>query len=110
MAVAGSPVATSTVDSARLSEEMGFIAARTRSGSPVVIPPSSPPARSVSRRTPVAPGTISSCAREPRDRAWVNASPISTPLMAWIDISAAASRASSLRSHWTWLPSPGGTP
>src|SRR5690606_1591026 len=53
---------------------------------------------------------ISSCAAEPRERAWVNPSPISTPLIAWMDISAAASRASSLRSQWTWLPSPGGTP
>ena len=110
IALVGSPVETSTVDSARLSEEMGFIAARTRSGSPVVMPPSRPPARSVSRRTPVAPGTISSCAAEPRDRAWVNASPISTPLIAWIDINAAASRPSSFRSQCTWLPSPGGTP
>ena len=40
----------------------------------------------------------------------MNASPISTPLIAWMDISAAASRASSLRSHCTWLPRPGGTP
>ena len=56
IAVAGSPVATSTVDSARLSDEIGFIAARTRSGSPVVMPPSRPPARSVSRLTPVAVG------------------------------------------------------
>ena len=62
MAVAGSPVATSTVCSARLSDEIGFIAARTRSGSPVVMPPSRPPARSVTRRTPSAVGMISSCA------------------------------------------------
>ena len=53
---------------------------------------------------------ISSCASEPRDRACCHPSPISTPLIAWIDISAVASRASSLRSHCTWLPRPGGTP
>ena len=33
-----------------------------------------------------------------------------TALIAWIDIRAWASRPSSLRSHCTWLPRPGGTP
>ena len=42
---AASPVATSTVRSARGTVAIGFIAARTRSTSPVVIPPSVPPAR-----------------------------------------------------------------
>ena len=110
IAVAGSPVVTSTVARARFSDEMGFMAAFTRSGSPVVMPPSRPPARSVIRRTPVAVGTISSCASEPRERACCQPSPISTPLIAWIDMSAVARRASSLRSHCTWLPRPGGTP
>jgi hypothetical protein len=110
IAVAASPVVMSTVWSARFRLEIGFIAALTRSGSPLVMPPSRPPARSVTRFTPSGVGMISSWAREPRERAWVNASPTSTPLIAWIDISAAASRASSLRSHWVWLPSPGGTP
>ncbi|MEZ5157417.1 MAG: hypothetical protein R2687_01155 [Candidatus Nanopelagicales bacterium] len=41
--MAGSPVATSMVRKARGIVLMGFIAARTRSGSPVVIPPSVPP-------------------------------------------------------------------
>ena len=49
MATAASPVATSTVCSARGTVEIGFIAARTRSTSPLVMPPSMPPARSVSR-------------------------------------------------------------
>ena len=73
MAVAGSPVATSTVASARVNVEIGFIAARTRSTSPVDIPPSTPPARPVRRRTPSAPGSISSWASEPRRRASVEA-------------------------------------
>src|SRR5699024_4327361 len=45
IAVVASPVTTSTVCSARLSDEIGFSAARTRSCSPLVMPPSRPPAR-----------------------------------------------------------------
>ena len=87
------------------------MAARTRSGSPVVIPPSIPPARAVRRRSPPsAPRSISSCAWEPRRDALSKPSPTSTPLMAWMPISAPASRESSRRSQWTWLPSPGGSP
>ena len=37
-------------------------------------------------------------------------SPTSTPLIAWMPMSAAASRASSRRSQCTWLPRPGGRP
>ena len=54
MACAASPVATSTVRSARGTVEIGFIATRTRTGSPLVMPPSMPPARLVSRRDRVA--------------------------------------------------------
>ena len=69
MARAGSPVATSTVSSARGTVEIGFIAARTRSSPPVDIPPSVPPARSVRRRMmPSSPRSISSWATEPRRR------------------------------------------
>src|SRR5881398_1249946 len=39
IALAGSPLATSTVSSARGTVEMGFMAARTRSTSPVLMPP-----------------------------------------------------------------------
>ena len=39
-----------------------------------------------------------------------NPSPTSTPLMAWMPISAPASRESSRRSQCTWLPRPGGSP
>ena len=67
MARAASPVATSMVRSARGTVEIGFIAARTRSASPVLMPPSVPPARP---DTPAYAGrpsaTISSWASEPR--------------------------------------------
>jgi len=45
--------------------ENGFIAARTRIGWPVLMPPSIPPDRELFRRSPPRPVTISSCAREP---------------------------------------------
>ena len=54
--------------------------------------------------------TISSCAWEPGTRASSKPSPISTPLIAWMPISAPARRASSLRSQWTCEPRPTGTP
>lgn len=79
MATASSPVAMSTVASARGTVEIGFIAARTRSGWPLVMPPSSPPARLVERTTPSGPGYISSWAWLPRRRAVAKPSPISTP-------------------------------
>ena len=49
IAVAGSPVFTSIVESARGTVDIGFIAARTRIASPVLMPPSVPPLRAVSR-------------------------------------------------------------
>ena len=48
--------------------EIGFIATRTRSTSPLVIPPSRPPARLLERSTPPGPSTISSWAALPRRR------------------------------------------
>ncbi len=110
MALAGSPVLMSTVASARGTVEIGFIAARTLIGFPVLMPPSMPPARLVSLRTPPGAGSISSCACEPRLAADAKPSPISTPLMAGMLIMAPASLASSLRSPCTWLPRPGGRP
>ena len=56
IATASSPVAMSTVASARGTVEIGFIAARTRSGWPLVMPPSRPPARLVERTTPSGAG------------------------------------------------------
>src|SRR5699024_1752312 len=82
MAVASLPSDMSTVLRARGTVEIGFIAARTRSGWPLLMPPSSPPARLLRRSTPSAPRMISSCATLPRRRAVSNPSPTSTPLMA----------------------------
>ena len=90
-----------------ISVEMGFIATRTTRGSPVVMPPSVPPARLVAR---LRPGRISSCTSDPLRRAASNPRPISTPFTAGIDITARASRPSSLRSHETCEPRPTGTP
>ena len=53
---------------------------------------------------------MASWASLPRRPATSKPSPISTPLTAWMLITAWASRASSLRSQWTWLPRPTGTP
>ena len=51
-ALAGWPVARSTVGSGDIRVEIGFIATRMTSGSPVVMPPSRPPALLVRRRKP----------------------------------------------------------
>src|SRR5580700_5348148 len=110
IALAASPVLVSMVSRARGTVEIGFIAALSRSGSPVLMPPSMPPARLVRRATPFSVASISSWATDPRRVAVVKPSPTSTPLMAWMDISAPASRASSRRSQWVKLPSPGGSP
>ena len=57
--------------------------------SPVDMPPSVPPARPVRRRmTPSASRSISSWAAEPRRAAVRKPSPTSTPLIAWMPISA----------------------
>ena len=76
------------------------------------MPPSMPPASVESRRYRWSASSqrIGSWASLPRRPATSKPSPISTPLTAWMLITAAASRASSLRSQWTWLPSPTGTP
>ena len=111
IALAASAPVVSTVSRARGTVEIGFIAARTRSTSPVDMPPSVPPARPVRRWiTPAASRSISSCAAEPRRAAVRKPSPTSTPLIAWMPISAAASWASSRRSQWTCEPRPGGRP
>ena len=109
-ALAGSPLARSTVSSALTRVDSGFIAARRRSGSPVDMPPSMPPERPVRRTGPRGPGTISSCAAEPGRAAPAKPSPTSTPLIACTLMSAAARRASSLRSQCTCEPSPMGAP
>ena len=80
-----------------MSVGIGFIAARTTSGSPLVMPPSRPPAWFVGRLKP-ALGVVVDARRAPGCRARLRRakpSPISKPLIAGIDITAAASRASS---------------
>src|SRR5699024_4224435 len=111
LAVVCSPVETSTVRRARGTVEIGFRAPRTRITWPLVMPPSMPPARLVTRgKVPEVSSAarISSWAAEPRRPAVVKPSPISTPFMAWIDMIAWASRPSSRRSHWMCEPSPTG--
>ncbi len=97
---------------------IGFFEARTTIASPLEVPPSIPPALLVGRRKPSrrssggwsASYAIGSITREPGRRAASTPRPISTPLIAWMLITARASRASSLRSHWAWLPRPIGQP
>ncbi len=62
------------------------------------------------RRMPSSVGTISSCARRPGVAASSKPSPTSTPLIAWMPISAPASRESRRRSQWTCEPRPGRQP
>ena len=114
-AAAGWPVCTSMVARGRIRVEIGFIPICKTSGSPVVIPPSNPPARLVRRRTfPVSgrfgEGSISSCTSAPVRRDASKPSPISTAFTAGIDIMAPARRASSFRSQDTCEPSPTGKP
>ena len=85
--------------------EIGLSAPRTMSGSPLVMPPSRPPARLLARRQGRSPhrsgGRMTSWAREPGVAVRAKPPPISTPLTAWMLITACASSPSSLRSHIT---------
>ena len=98
-------VVRSTERSGFISVEMGFMYPVTRTSSPLVTPPSRPPALLVGRATPAGapggPGTISSCTREPGTVATAGPRPMPTALIAGIDINACASRPSSFRSHCT---------
>ena len=80
-----------------LSVGMGFIAIRTTIVSPFVMPPSIPPARLVRRRNDESSYSSSSCTCEPRSEALSNASPISTPFIAWIPSMRAPPRRASRR-------------
>ena len=89
-AAATSDVVVSMVCNGDMSVEIGFMATRTTIGSPLVMPPSRPPARLVTRCTlpvMVRPGAmvISSCTSAPVMRADSNPMPISTPLTAGMD-------------------------
>src|SRR5207247_2055767 len=102
---AGPPVFRSTVRSGAISVEIGFIATRATRGSPVLMPPSVPPARFVAR---AKPGRISSCTSEPLRRAASKPRPTSTPFTAGLDIRACARRPSSFLSPAACEPSTAG--
>ena len=77
-------------------EEVGLNATRATMVWPVEMPPRIPPAWFDRNRTPSSPMRISSALDWPVRAAEAKPSPISTPLAALIDMSAAASSASSL--------------
>ena len=111
IAWAGSLVSVSTERSGLVRVEIGLIAARTISGSPLVMPPSRPPARLVSRCQPSSSlKKISSWASEPGPPATSQASPRETPLTDWIETTAWARRPSSFSRQETCEPSPGTRP
>ncbi len=105
---AAPPVAVSMVRRARGTVAMGFMPARTRRTVPVDMPPSVPPARSVDRPMPASVENSSSWASDPRRVVVRKPSPTSTPLIAWMPMSAAASFESRRRSQCTCDPRPGG--
>src|SRR5215212_8522599 len=100
-ALVGSPVARSTVRRALAIVEMGFIAAAITTGSPFVIPPSNPPRRLLLRARRPFSESISSWTSLERREASSKPIPNSTPLIALMDIMAAASLASSLSRQST---------
>ena len=99
--------ARSTERKGFMSVAMGFMKPETRRSSPLVTPPSRPPALFVGRATPIGgfvrlgAGTISSCICEPGTDAAFGPMPMPTPLIAGIDIIACARRPSSFRSQCT---------
>ena len=100
-------VVRSTERSGFISVEIGFMYAETRRSSPLVTPPSRPPALLVGPRDAGDMRRPTGPARSRRARASRGGSPTSGPrpmptaLIAGIDISACARRPSSLRSHCT---------
>ena len=107
----------STLGMPRSSVLMGFMAARTTTGCPLVMPPSVPPALLVSRTKPSAGVSrragskrMGSCTALPGRDAHAKPSPISTPLIACTPITAQAMRASSLSRQSMHEPTPGGQP
>ena len=110
-ALPGALVSRSAEASGRMSVERGLRYAVMRTSSPLVMPPSMPPARFVGWWKPRSPSwRMGSCAAEPGPALTAIPSPTSTPFTDWIDMKWSASRASSFRSHCTWEPRPGGTP
>ena len=92
-ASSGSSVSRFTVESGVMSVGMGFMAAVTMSGMPVVMPPSRPPALLRVRVKPaLGSSSMGSCTCEPGRRAAWNPRPNSTPLIAGMENSAAPMR------------------
>ena len=90
---------------------MGLTTACARSSSPLVTPPSRPPARLLGRCTPRASSKrISSWKAEPGVSPPRKPAPSDTAFTAWIDIRAWARRPSRRRSQCANEPRPGGTP
>ena len=100
------PVARSTESSGLRSVATGLTAARTTIGAPLLMPPSMPPARFVLRSQPGASGSTSSWTSLPRRTTTPKPRPISTPLTAWMPMTAAASAESRRVSHSAFEPMP----
>ncbi len=104
------PVARSTESSGLRSVATGLTAARTTMASPLLMPPSTPPARFVRRPHEARAGSTSSWTALPRRARTPKPSPISTPLTAWMPMVAAASAVSRRVSHSALEPTPMGIP
>ncbi len=79
------PERRSTEAAGALVDERGFMAALSTIGSPLLIPPSSPPAKLEPRTSLPGEPRIGSWPRLPDSAASSNPGPISTPLIAGIE-------------------------
>ena len=93
-----------------MSVEIGLNATRTTTSSPLVTPPSRPPARFRGRPKPSPRRSIGSWTALPRSPAASKASANSAPFADGIEQSACAIRPSRRRSHCAYEPSPATTP
>ena len=104
-----SPVVMSMLGSGLRSVDTGFWAARTTIGSPLLMPPSMPPARFDVRRQPAPSASTTSWTALPGRSTTPNPRPISTPFTPGMAMTAPASWPSSRVSHSDELPRPTGT-
>ena len=105
-----SPLARSTEGKPRRSVEIGLKKPRTTRSEPLVTPPSSPPARLLTRSRWPSTCLYGSCASDPRTEATSMPSPMVAAFTEGIATSAWTILPSSLRSQWTYEPRPGGRP